>query len=105
YRYIRADRRYGRQSLTGKGAFDELDLVVDLGQVAADITAQHRQGQTRGTGFIGVGHGCVAVLDQLEATRPAFLYGVPHAMQGADRKSTRLNSSHVKISYAVFCLK
>ena len=22
-----------------------------------------------------------------------------------DRKSTRLNSSHVKISYAVFCLK
>src|SRR5690606_6076254 len=25
--------------------------------------------------------------------------------QRADRKSTRLNSSHVKISYAVFCLK
>src|SRR5690606_42103774 len=24
---------------------------------------------------------------------------------GEDRKSTRLNSSHVKISYAVFCLK
>src|SRR5690606_41959288 len=28
---------------------------------------------------------------------------VGHAWQ--DRKSTRLNSSHVKISYAVFCLK
>src|SRR5690606_41013960 len=26
-------------------------------------------------------------------------------MVDADRKSTRLNSSHVKISYAVFCLK
>src|SRR5690606_1420965 len=25
--------------------------------------------------------------------------------KGGDRKSTRLNSSHVKISYAVFCLK
>src|SRR5690606_40751898 len=25
--------------------------------------------------------------------------------QQVDRKSTRLNSSHVKISYAVFCLK
>src|SRR5437660_3360790 len=25
--------------------------------------------------------------------------------QGRDRKSTRLNSSHVAISYAVFCLK
>src|SRR5690554_7585505 len=34
----------------------------------------------------------------------------PHAKQGRgqgrrDRKSTRLNSSHVRISYAVFCLK
>src|SRR5690554_8129081 len=27
------------------------------------------------------------------------------ALQEADRKSTRLNSSHVRISYAVFCLK
>src|SRR5690606_41324365 len=26
-------------------------------------------------------------------------------VQEEDRKSTRLNSSHVKISYAVFCLK
>src|SRR5204862_5670972 len=29
---------------------------------------------------------------------------VEHA-GGVDRKSTRLNSSHVEISYAVFCLK
>src|SRR5438874_2908020 len=27
------------------------------------------------------------------------------AQLGRDRKSTRLNSSHVEISYAVFCLK
>src|SRR5574342_174813 len=27
------------------------------------------------------------------------------AVEGADRKSTRLNSSHHRISYAVFCLK
>src|SRR5699024_11861949 len=27
------------------------------------------------------------------------------ALQARDRKSTRLNSSHVSISYAVFCLK
>src|SRR5690349_23121914 len=26
-------------------------------------------------------------------------------IRGQDRKSTRLNSSHVEISYAVFCLK
>src|SRR5690606_41346168 len=31
--------------------------------------------------------------------------GPPENRQSGDRKSTRLNSSHVKISYAVFCLK
>src|SRR5690606_41943652 len=30
---------------------------------------------------------------------------VRHRAHAEDRKSTRLNSSHVKISYAVFCLK
>src|SRR5207302_11511880 len=29
----------------------------------------------------------------------------PSTAERTDRKSTRLNSSHVKISYAVFCLK
>src|SRR5207249_12056180 len=29
----------------------------------------------------------------------------PEALDARDRKSTRLNSSHVSISYAVFCLK
>src|SRR5690606_41720536 len=40
---------------------------------------------------------------------PAGLPCVPHwgihKQPTQDRKSTRLNSSHVKISYAVFCLK
>src|SRR2546426_7180884 len=30
---------------------------------------------------------------------------VPTARMSSDRKSTRLNSSHLVISYAVFCLK
>src|SRR5215813_15141839 len=30
---------------------------------------------------------------------------LPSLQLGRDRKSTRLNSSHVRISYAVFCLK
>src|SRR5689334_24690893 len=29
----------------------------------------------------------------------------PNLLEGRDRKSTRLNSSHSSISYAVFCLK
>src|SRR5690606_42049952 len=39
---------------------------------------------------------------------PLRLHYLPEADARAlfeDRKSTRLNSSHVKISYAVFCLK
>src|SRR2546427_3302073 len=31
--------------------------------------------------------------------------GTPWGEHGGDRKSTRLNSSHSQISYAVFCLK
>src|SRR5690554_7442450 len=33
------------------------------------------------------------------------LVGMATKYSEADRKSTRLNSSHVRISYAVFCLK
>src|SRR3712207_8834620 len=45
--------------------------------------------------------GPVALLRQV---RPL---GLPHRHRGLlqDRKSTRLNSSHANISYAVFCLK
>src|SRR5690606_40353094 len=64
-----------------------------------------------------VGHGDVRLallanrfeyrrLGLLDETHLRFytLAGV-HALFEGDRKSTRLNSSHVKISYAVFCLK
>src|SRR5438034_2382363 len=42
--------------------------------------------------FLGVGY----------KTHQPTLY---NAITGTDRKSTRLNSSHTVISYAVFCLK
>src|SRR3712207_7392346 len=43
-----------------------------------------------------------------EATEEVFRRNRPVAARtadGQDRKSTRLNSSHANISYAVFCLK
>src|SRR5690606_41332880 len=59
------------------------------------------------------GYGVVPQARQVEVSGPLEHVGEevgrPHG--GAldppeqDRKSTRLNSSHVKISYAVFCLK
>src|SRR5436305_10225448 len=41
-----------------------------------------------------------------DASRPGKSPGLDQQQQQRiDRKSTRLNSSHVRISYAVFCLK
>src|SRR5690554_7678246 len=51
-----------------------------------------------------IGNTFIEVFDE-EASK---LKDVPFLAQGTiypDRKSTRLNSSHVRISYAVFCLK
>src|SRR2546428_4197173 len=42
---------------------------------------------------------------RLEADTTASLLGTTAPAEQADRKSTRLNSSHDQISYAVFCLK
>src|SRR5438477_9142576 len=38
------------------------------------------------------------------APMPTAVYGLALLMPALDRKSTRLNSSHMSISYAVFCL-
>src|SRR3989442_4714105 len=49
----------------------------------------------------------VGVQDFDDGRDPVFLEHRRGRAQGRhrDRKSTRLNSSHVRISYAVFCLK
>src|SRR3712207_6962344 len=46
-----------------------------------------------------------AVRRALSTGKKALLCEVPHPGTAKDRKSTRLNSSHANISYAVFCLK
>src|SRR3989442_10643101 len=54
-------------------------------------------------------HGTKGLHSVRRATRRLSHAHVPcndhDASHGGDRKSTRLNSSHVRISYAVFCLK
>src|SRR5438067_9159562 len=42
---------------------------------------------------------------RLRGGRVEILEGAVRVRHEGDRKSTRLNSSHVSISYAVFCLK
>src|ERR1035437_10729613 len=54
-----------------------------------------------------------AVPTTAPAAAPTLIINPPHAAAGfdspriiyVDRKSTRLNSSHANLSYAVFCLK
>src|SRR4051812_7438225 len=48
------------------------------------------------------------LIDGRHLARRAVIYirqSTPHQVAAVDRKSTRLNSSHMSISYAVFCLK
>src|SRR2546422_6399802 len=48
---------------------------------------------------------CAAVNDELLPGSLCIVGSGAGGVAGADRKSTRLNSSHGYISYAVFCLK
>src|SRR2546426_7586978 len=63
------------------------------------LLERHPRGVTlTAAGQTLVGH-AEAILSRIEAER------IASACPTRDRKSTRLNSSHLVISYAVFCLK
>src|SRR5690242_21605220 len=64
-----------------------------------------RRGEHDGGADIAVGAGTVLDIDGLADRILELRRDDPRERIGADRKSTRLNSSHMSISYAVFCLK
>src|SRR3989442_6642232 len=86
-----------------------LTLVVTLGSTVVCATAgpQFNVGAVNNTGglvvFVAVDKGIFAKhgIDGKVVVRNTG----PELSKTTDRKSTRLNSSHVRISYAVFCLK
>src|SRR5688500_19678269 len=57
------------------------------------------------TGRQSTAHKIECVRKQLKESLHSLLALAHHVHEGQDRKSTRLNSSHLVISYAVFCLK
>src|SRR5690348_13080688 len=73
----------------------------DLLQVPTTLTAWPERGRTRAAGISSFGFSGTNVHVILEQAPPL---SVPPP-EWRDRKSTRLNSSHPSISYAVFCLK
>src|SRR5690606_41967002 len=64
---------------------------------------QHQTARHIGNGLEDLAHAEVFHGQNLGRNGPEYRAGAPVLVK--DRKSTRLNSSHVKISYAVFCLK
>src|SRR5690349_24243249 len=79
----------GKRSLHAIIGRDDMELVgvYAHGADKQGVDAAELAGWPTPTGITATGN-----IDELLALRP-------------DRKSTRLNSSHVEISYAVFCLK
>src|SRR2546427_9297127 len=67
--------------------------------VLDDLSRGHRKAVAPDATFVQGGIGDRGVLDALLRRHPC------DALVHLDRKSTRLNSSHSQISYAVFCLK
>src|SRR5690625_1900778 len=81
------------------------DLIVAGIPCQAFSVAGKRKGfdDTRGTLFFDVAR--IAQEKQPKSVIIENVKGLVNHDKGRDRKSTRLNSSHVAISYAVFCLK
>src|SRR5206468_11331729 len=66
---------------------------------SSDLAHARRRGRRFATGM------AAADDDDVKAPIHAAPLAVPRGTVTLDRKSTRLNSSHDQISYAVFCLK
>src|SRR5690606_40238801 len=72
-------------------------------RVEIEVLAVH-EGAPQGFDIARLG-GEGRLVEELAGDQPGLEPGVAFPFPALDRKSTRLNSSHVKISYAVFCLK
>src|SRR5690606_39815415 len=85
------------------------DALPIFGSAAGAAGAVQRLELSSSSGGLGVSAGVAGVPVQPGASQQLIAgalgqLGSDVPLVG-DRKSTRLNSSHVKISYAVFCLK
>src|SRR2546422_2314968 len=85
-------------------AFDKLIQMLDYKKFRAEQAAARKQGRLLGVGFSTYIEACSIAPSKLVGALGAGA-GLYESAKVRDRKSTRLNSSHGYISYAVFCLK
>src|SRR3712207_7258890 len=90
-------RRPPRSTLFPYTTLFRSTLAEYLANAKAINEAKSAQGVCGTVGQMKSGH------YSLECDMTAYVWG--HGGSVLDRKSTRLNSSHANISYAVFCLK
>src|SRR5690606_41654284 len=106
FRSVDVSRGDGLVSGKAVGAGRRGDRLVDGETVAVGRGGGFLRGRfvdvSRGDGLSGVRS---LGTRQRGFTLIEILLATTLLAAGLDRKSTRLNSSHVKISYAVFCLK
>src|SRR2546426_3648049 len=82
------------------GRLREIDFIVR----ALNQTRHGSQQNVMVTGERGIGKSSLALLARYIAQEPRTTWSTDCKFVTGDRKSTRLNSSHLVISYAVFCL-
>src|SRR5690625_4300118 len=90
---------------------ERIIIVVAAGDTAIPGLLGDRYTYVEQSDPRGTGHAVTAARDAIPADTRQLLVAYadtpllrPESIRG-DRKSTRLNSSHVAIAYAVFCLK
>src|SRR5690606_38613238 len=88
------------------GVEGDVDVLVNNAGIMAVPLARTVDGFESQIGTNHLGHFALTNLLLPQITdRVVTVSSLMHWFGYLDRKSTRLNSSHVKISYAVFCLK
>src|SRR3989442_9808525 len=93
-------------ALTGLWIQPALPCWIDSLLLASDHDSTSGSMQSRNI-FLYHSIVCTVAGELMRTVLPSLSTSMPpkdHST-GPDRKSTRLNSSHVRISYAVFCLK
>src|SRR5688572_32709254 len=92
------------EDFVGRPLADELSLSL-CHAPAHGVRQDLDDGTVRYAVLLGQALGRRALMDLLYTLAPYKAHGPDRGLYMGDRKSTRLNSSHSQISYAVFCLK
>src|SRR3989442_9408732 len=91
-----------RQAAVPRGPYNITPLFIARGEgaVLEDVDGNRYLDFAGGIGVLNTGHAPKSVVRAIQQQAEKYIHSCFQ-----DRKSTRLNSSHVRISYAVFCLK